>query len=187
MTKDIITAGLLGGLVILIWLTIAHGMLPFKRYYTLKTFPDQLEVHRLLKANITEPGMYSVPYYSSPEQAAALADEYRNQPVYEITYLGYTHDTMRGLLSTSIVAIFLTPLMAAWILSMASARILKSYRRRLMYVVALGLFLVVWDNWMGQLTDEKLVGLAIFYAVANIVAWLLAGLVIAWKVKPKMA
>ena len=55
-----------------------------------------------------------------------------------------------------------------------------------MFVGSLGLFLVVWDNWMGQLTDEKLVGLAIFYAVANIVAWLLAGLVIAWKVKPKM-
>lgn len=183
MKKQILLAGLLGGIVILMWSIVSQTMLPFKRYYTLKTFPDQLEIHRLLKERITQPGIYVCPYFSTYEEAIQL-ESYGDQPIFSISYTGATHNTVGSLLSLCVLAIFVAPTIAAWMLSVTSPKILSSYARRVVFVAALGLFLAIFGDWLRQMEDTQPTGLIVFLMVNSLITWVLAGLVIAWRVKP---
>jgi hypothetical protein len=71
-------------------------------------------------------------------------------------------------------------MIAAWLLSVASERILAKFSRRVLFVAVLGLFLAVF----GDISSEKPLDLILLSSVQNLISWTLAGLVIAWRIKP---
>jgi hypothetical protein len=180
MTRSVLVAGLLGGLVIFVWLFVSQAILPIRSGYVLNTVPDQMEVHRVLKEKIAEPGIYVVPYLSPEEEAATPG--YRDEPIFQIAYHGETHGSVAGPLQPALLAMLLGPWLAAWLLSMTSPAILASYARRVLFVALLGVFLVVVGVWLPTLYDARPAGLTVFYVVNGILTWILAGLVIAWRV-----
>ncbi len=183
MKKNVLISGLLGGIVIFIWLIISNGILPFKHNIALKTFPGQKAVHETLKKEVTEPGIYVVPYLP-PENRSEFPD-YDNEPIYQITFRGETHSTVQGLFAFPVLMIFFAPVLAAWMLSVSSDRILQKYSSRVLFVSVLGLFLAVFSDILQISTGNLTTEYQVFSAVNNVITWILAGLVIAWKIKPE--
>ena len=188
MKKEVLAAGLLGGTVMLVWLFVTNAVLPFKSNLIHQVIPlaNQLEVHEALERNITESRTYSVPYLS-PEEEAQFPD-YRDQPVYSITYEGYTHGGGGGTIMSSfpvtMLAVFLPPLIAAWMLSVASPAILSRYSRRFFFVAVLGVIVALYDDVLQMAFGPQPEDYLTFLALNNLIAWALTGLVIARMIRP---
>jgi hypothetical protein len=183
MVKKVLSAGIGGGIVIVVWLVASNAILPYKTNMIHRIAPNQLAIHRVLKENITKPGTYTCPYLR-PEEESLLPD-YRNQPVYSIIYEGYRHSGEGApTVLFPIVIPFVAALTASWMLSMTSEKILSRYYRRFLFIALLGGIIALYDDIlqisMGPQPDDY----QIFLAVNNIITWALAGLVFAWGVKP---
>jgi len=150
----------------------------------LRPLPDQVPIHAALKQRINEPGTYICPYLP-PNESRTLFADYLNEPVFAITYKGYTHSTVPGFASVGVLSFLLAPMAAAWLLSQASARILATYFRRALFVTGLGLFVAVSSDLLRGLTDEQSFSTVTEMAVASIITWALVGLVLAWRIKPR--
>lgn len=180
--KRIIIAGLLGGLTLFIWGIVSHGILPFKRAYTMKTVPDQMEVHQMLKDRIAEEGYYVVPFMSNREQEAHPT--YRQEPIFEIKYTGETHGTVRGFGNIWVITFLLAPLTVSWMLTHSSKRIQSGYWRRVMFITGFGIFAAFYSDLSRLFVESNIQNLILFYAVNSIFSWFLAGFVIAKFVLP---
>ena len=83
MTKQIIIAGLLGAVVLIIWTFLINGIFRFKVSMDMKSIPNEREVYEVLKENVIEPGRYAcnpqlTPYKRFPEE----------EPVFSVLYGG---------------------------------------------------------------------------------------------------
>ncbi len=190
MNKRILFSGLSGGLAMLVWLFVTNAVLPFKTTLIHKTLPfqSQLEVHGALKEAITEPGTFSIPYLSQDEEGRF--PDYRNQPVYTVIFEEYSHGgggggSIMSSLPLVLLAIFLPPLLAAWMLSVASAAFSSRYSRRVLFVTAIGVIIALYDDVLQMSFGPQSVDYLSFLAVNNLVAWTLAGLVIARFMRPE--
>ena len=188
MKKRVFLAGVSGGAVMMTWLFVANAVLPFKSDLIHRVIPleDQLQVHEAVQGRITETGVYSIPYVSPAEEE--LFPNYRNQPVFTVIFNGYTHGGGPGSVLTSLpvllLAVFLPPILLAWLLSMASPTVLSEYWKRALFGVTVGMMIALSDDVLqisfGPMTEDYLS----FVALNNIVAWTLTGLVIAGLVRP---
>ena len=147
-----------------------------------KPLSDQKEVQYALKERITEPGIYICPYRPPDD---TLFPDYGNEPIFAIKYTGLTHNTARGIFTFSLLLVFIAPMIAAWMLSVTSEKILSKYYRRVLFVMVLGIFLAVFGDLMRSSTESELTEYLIFLAINSIITWFLVGLVIAWRIKPK--
>jgi hypothetical protein len=178
MKKQILLSGLLGGIVIFVWLIISTGPLPVNGDIQ-EQIPDDLEIHTLLKERIKGPGIYFVPGH--PEEGEeSLYPDYGNEPIFSINYGGRTPNTFMGQFIYEIVCIFAAPMIAAWLLSMASDEVLAKYSKRVVFVLIIGLFLAVF----GDVRSEKSMDRILLSSINNLIMWFLAGLVIAWRMRP---
>ncbi len=188
MKKEVVASGLLGGTVMFVWLFVTNAVLPFKSNIIHRMIPlvNQLVVHEALRENIREPGTYSVPYLSNEDEARF--PDYRSQPVYSITYEGYSHGGSGGSIMSSfpvmVLAVFIPPLLAAWMLSVTSSAILSTYLRRFLFVTVLGLIVALHDDVVQMSLGPQPEDYLIFLATNNVIAWALTGLVIARGVRP---
>lgn len=185
MKKDVLVAGLLGGLVMLIWLTISNAIVPIKSDLIHNTIPfeNQVELHGALKENITETGTYSVPYVGWDDESKF--PDYSNQPVYSITYSGFTHGSAGSLADYIPFPVpFIVAFMVAWMLSASSPKIRKKYSRRVVFVAAIGIIIALFDDVLQMSFGPQPKDYLVFLAVNNVITWILTGLVIAWKIKP---
>jgi len=185
MNKHIIIAGLLGAVVMVVWLTISFAVLRIGGK-AIRPLPDQAEVHAALKQRIKEVGNYACLYVSS-EQEANQFPNYRDEPLYEITYKGHTHNTVPGFKHLGVLSILLAPLVAAWLLTKASESILARYATRVLFVTALGLFVAVGGDWPRAVADEQPLGSLLLATANSLVTWLLVGMLIAWRIRPRPA
>ena len=182
MVKDILISGVLGGIVMFLGLAGSLLIPGAMGHETIRPVPDQAEIHAALKERITEPGTYAVPYLR-PEEASSF-ETYGDEPLYEIRYKGYTHNTVPGFKNPGVLAFLLAPMIATWLLSRASSSVLSRYSRRVLFVTVLGLFLAVGGDWVRALADETPVSGLAASTFASIVTWLLVGLVVAWRIRP---
>ncbi len=185
MKKEVFVAGLLGGVVMLIWLTVSNAIIPIKSDLIHASLPlsNQLELHEALKTNITEPGTYSVPYVRWDEESKF--PNYRNQPVYSVTYSGYTHGSTGSVVGfLPIPIMFVVPMFAAWMLSVTSPGIRKKYFRRVIFVATIGLIIALYDDILQMGFGPQPKDYLLFLAINNVITWTLTGLVIAWRIKP---
>jgi len=86
-----------------------------------------------------------------------------------------------GQLIFELFCIFAAPIIAAWMLSVTSERILAKYSRRVLFVTVLGLFLAVFGN----VFSEKPLDIILLSSINTLITWTLVGLVIAWRIKPE--
>lgn len=182
MKKDVIVAGLLGSLVMFAWLFVSNAMIPLKSNLVHKVPPNQLELHKVLKESITEPGTYSCPYLSQEEESQL--PDYRNQPVYSITYSGITHGNPTSVPMWLPIGIMLVvPLIAAWMLSVTSEKILARYSRRVLFVALIGLIVSLFDDVLQMSFGPQPRDYLVFLAINNLITWVLVGAVIAGRIK----
>ena len=178
MKKDILLSGLLGGLVIFAWIIISSTIIPLSGNVG-NEIPDDKDIHTMLKNKIPESGIYWLPGHTGQEEG--LYADYGNEPIFYIFYAGATPNTMIAPTIVEILCILLTPIIAAWILSKASEKILAKYTRRVLFVTVIGLLFAVY----GDLYSQKPLGLILLSSINNVIIWALVGLVLAWRIKPK--
>jgi hypothetical protein len=185
MKRDVVVAGLLGAVVMFTWLFISNAMIPYKSSLIHRQLPvdAQLEIHLALKSNITENGTYSVPYLPNEEQEAIA--NYRSQPVYSITYQGVTHGEGSPMTLTPFFVALVVPMLAAWMLSVTTDRIRSVYLFRVLFVVAIGVIIALFDDVLQMSFGPQPRDYLTFLALNHLVCWTLLGLVIAWRLKPR--
>ena len=168
MKKNVLIAGVLGGAVMFVVMAAGRVFPPGIGNARLRTMPDQVQIHAALKQRITEPGTYICPHLPRNESRTLFPD-YWNEPLFAITYRGYTHATVPGFASVGILSFLLAPMAAAWLLSQASDRMLATYFRRVIFVTALGLFIAVSSDLLQGLTDEQPFSAVAEMAIASVV------------------
>ncbi len=134
----------------------------------------------VLKETITEPGKY----ICNP----ALTSEGRfpgDAPVFSILYSGMGHETAGKQMLVGFVAFLLAPTIAAWMLSLTSARILSSYPRKVLFFAAIGLLFAVFGNLANSGLGSYPPKDALILAGYDFVLWTLVGLVVAWRIRPE--
>lgn len=76
--------------------------------------------------------------------------------------------------------ILVAPIIAAWLLSLTSEKVLAKYSRRVLFVTILGLFLAVFGDVLSEKPNDRI----LLSSINSLITWFLAGLVIAWRIKP---
>jgi hypothetical protein len=187
MRKEVVAAGLLGGIVALIWLFVSNAVLPVKSGLVHRSLPieAQLEIHPVLEHHVTDRGTYSVPYVG-PDQEDAFPD-YRSRPVYSITYDGFTHGgagegSIRDSL-TVLLGVFVPSFIAAWMLASASSAIRSRYSRRVGFVAVIGVIVAFHADLLQTAFGPTSRDYLTFLAVNDLVTWTLAAFVIAARVR----
>ena len=179
MTKRIILAGLLAGVVLLVWFIAVDGMLGFKRSIEMNELSTERTVYAFLTEHITEPGRYVCNPEVLPEQRFPGDD-----PIYVVQYSGLGHDDAGQEMLAGLVVMFLAPLLGAWMLAGASRRVLSAYGRRLLFFAGIGLVVMLFGIMARFSIGGYPLGDALALSLHDLVAWVVAGLVIAWIVRP---
>ncbi len=177
MKKEMFLSGLLGGIVIFTWTIISTSLLPVSGKRA-QPVPNDKEIHTLLKERITEPGIYFLPDH--PDENSADYPDYENEPIFSVIYGGRTPGKFLGQMIFELFCIFAAPIIAAWMLSVTSERILAKYSRRVLFIAVLGLFLAIFGN----VFSEKPLDYILLSSINSLITWALVGLVVAWRIKP---
>ncbi len=179
MLKRVIPAGLLGWVVLMVWVFVVNGMFGFRRSIDMNRVAGEKQVYALLKEKIVEPGRYIFNPEVSRERGFP-----GEEPVYSVHYSGMGHGTAGMMMLIDLLIGIVSVTLAAWMLSVTSARILSSYPRKVLFFAAIGLLFALF----GDLTRFGIGGYslkpALLLALNSVVAWTLVGLVVAWRIKP---
>lgn len=181
MLKRVIIPGLLGWIVLAVCTFIINGIFGFKASIDMKQIPNERQVYEVLKANITAPGRYTC----NPEMTTSGFPG--NVPVYGIEYAGIGHESAGQESLLNAIAGLLAMILAAWMLSLTSARILSSYPCKVLFFVAIGLLIALYSNLPSYGIGGYPLGDALKLGAFTIFVWTLIGLVVAWRVKPEPA
>jgi hypothetical protein len=180
MLKKVIVSGFLGGVVLVAWTFAANGILGFRSNVDRKPILNERQVYECLKGNILQPGRY----ICNPEPT--LPGRFPGQePVYSITYSGIGHDSAGRLMLVQLGLFFLAPMIGAWMLSLASERVLTSYPRKVLFFVAIGLLFAVFGTLTHYGIDSYPLRDALKLAAYDLIAWTLVGLVVAWRLQSR--
>jgi hypothetical protein len=179
VAKKVIVAGVLGGLVMMVWMILVNGILGFNSRINMKRIADERVVFETLKHNITEPGRY----VCNPEVTSEGFPG--GEPVFSILYGGMGHEAAGRNMLIQLPFFFIAPIVAAWMLSVTSKETLASLPRKVAFVACIGLLLGVW----GHLGNYGIGGYPLASTIAliahDLALWALVGLVLAWRIRPE--
>jgi hypothetical protein len=180
MVKKVITAGLAGGLTLMLWSILINGILGFRYRMDMKQVPGEREVYEVLKQHIVEPGRYLC------NPAVTESHTYpENEPVFSILYGGMGHEAAGPLsLILDFLYALITATLCAWLLSMTSDKIITSYPRKVLFVFILALLFAAFSDTNNYGIGNYPLGDALIIALHNIVLWTLLGAVISIFIKP---
>jgi hypothetical protein len=83
-------------------------------------------------------------------------------------------------------AIFLvTPMIAAWMLSLTSQQVLSNYPRKVLFFTGIGLLFALFCDLMKFGIGGYPLQDALLLAAHDIVLWTLVGMVVAWRLRPE--
>jgi hypothetical protein len=178
--KKVITAGLFGGVALMVWTFVVNGILRFQVNINMKTIPAERQVYETLKEHIVEPGRYAC----NP----ALTSDWRfpdGEPVFSVFYGGMGHEAAGSLMLVGLVLFFLGPTIGAWMLSQASESVLCSYPRKVLFFTAIGVLVAVFCDLSNFGIGGYPLKDALILAGHDVLIWTFAGLVVAWRMKPE--
>ena len=180
MFKRVILPGLVGGFVLIVWTFLVNGMLGFKSRVDMKQIPEERAVYEILKENVTGPGRYICNPEVVPERGFP-----ENEPVFSVLYGGVGHEAAGRLMLVHLPLFFIAPIIVAWMLSVTSKRILLRYVRKVLFVMAVGLFLAVFvrlsDYGIGSYPAND----ALVLALHDLVLWTVIGIVMGGMIRPR--
>ena len=182
MAKKVILAGLLGWIVLIVWGFVVNGVFRFNSSINLNQIQEERQVYQFLKETITEPGRYII----NPEQTASgiFPD---GEPVYSIHYSGIGHEAAGKLMLLQLAILLLIAMIAAWIMSLSSQRMLSSYPQKVLFFIALGLLFSGFSFLTNYGIDEYSLTDALLLAIHDIGLWTILGLLFAWRITPEPA
>jgi hypothetical protein len=179
MWKRIILAGVLGAVAMTVWAFLVNGIFWFTKDIAMKEIPDERAVYEVLKKNIIAPGRYVCNPAIVPPGMFPL-----NEPVFGITYSGEGHEAAGREQLVHLAIAFLASLIAAWMLSVASDRILSSYFRRALFFAVIGLLFAVFSDLQKAGISSYPLHDALLWAAYDVAMWTVVGFVVAWCIKP---
>jgi hypothetical protein len=180
IVKKVIGAGLLGGVVLMVWMFVVNGVLGFQSRIDMKKIPAERQVYETLKEHIVDPGRYILnPGLSSDGRFPS------KEPVFSVLYSGMGHESAGGLMLVGLAVFFLAPMIGAWMLSLTSERVKSSYTRKVLFFVAIGLLFALFSDLMSFGIGNYPIKDAVAHAVNHIIVWTLVGLVVAWRIRPR--
>ncbi|MEI8133966.1 MAG: hypothetical protein WCH46_02665 [bacterium] len=182
----VIIAGFLGAIVLFIWGFISWAVLPWNAQ-TMHTIPNEDSVLNMLKAQHLETGLYRIPNEMRKDEASRNA-AYEKMKAGPIAIINYSNDGMDSgtYMLKGFIVLLLSAIMGALLLSKLSWALASKFSARVQYVMMLGVFIAVAGRfsdwaWFGTSTS-----FTIAVAIQDIIGWTLAGMVIAWRMKPTM-
>jgi hypothetical protein len=179
MIKRVFVAGALGFLVLTMWTFLVNVLFGFTVRVAMNRVADERAVYRVLQENITAPGLYLVnPALTADRQFPS------GEPVFGINYSGMGHDAAGSMMVVEFAVGLATSLLAAGLLSAASASVLSTWVRRTGFVVALGVLLAITADVSRFGIAGVPLNAAAARAAVRVAGWALAGLAMAWAMRP---
>ena len=175
MLKNVFLAGLLGALAMIVFSFLVNGVFGLHSRLNMKPLRTEREVYEVLKKEVTQPGHY----ICNP----ALTAEGRfpdSDPVFTIINSGFTHGAAGTSVLKDLGLTLLTALIAAWMLAMASPRVLASYARKTLFFVLIGLLFGLLTGIRSDYPPAD----ALLKAIYEFMFWTVTGLVVAWRLRP---
>ena len=185
----ILLSGFLAALVLLIWGFISWEVLPFHGM-TIHQLPNEDAVVATLKSGNVGSGAYMIPGMPEKGDAAARNATMEKMKHGPLGMLHYNTEGMSDMMWMYYVKGFLVYLLAAMVasslLGKLSWSLASKYGARVRFVMMIGVFLALTSRlgdwaWFGYST-----GISAVLAADDIIGWTLAGMVIAWRIKPLM-
>jgi hypothetical protein len=192
--KRILLAGIVGGLALFLWGTLAHVVLPLGRV-GIKEIPQEPAVLGAMKTAMPEPGFYFFPGIgvgsaaTKAEKDAAMRQFQQRYMAGPYGILIYhptgTTPMSPGQLLTELALNIVEALLAAWLLTLATG--LTRFASRVGIVVVAGVLAsistnVEYWNWYGFPTNYT-----VTYIFTDVVGFLVIGLVLAKVIKANLA
>jgi len=185
--KRVILGAILAGAAVFIWGMVSHMLLPIGEV-GVKMMPNETAVVEKMKENITAPGVYLFPGYdtnqpSSKEAEKAWAQKYEAGPNGFLVYQPQGTAPLNPFsFLWELLASMMGALLAGFIVFKSGA---ERYWCKVGTVTFMGLFAWItisipywnWYRFPGNFTFSQ--------GIDEVVGWFVAGLVIAWIVKPK--
>jgi len=178
MVKRLLTAGLLGGVALVLWSFVVNGIFGFTSRLELNRVPDEPALYSVLEAEIVEPGAYVVNPELGPDRRFP-ADE----PVFSIHYSGMGHEAAGRLQIMRLALAFATAFLVAGLLSMASDRVLSRYWSKVLFVALVGLLLALFGDLPRAGIGGYPMESALLIGANHFLSWVFAGLLIAWAMR----
>lgn len=184
--------GLLGGIVMFVWGAVSWMALPWHES-SLKNMPNDAAVIRAMQESKAESGVYHYPGFPvcdakgevTEAEQEAWVEKCRQGPW--ISLMVYSEQGNEPFAPRQFIVGFLlnvaTAMLAAYLLSLA-APALRGYGQRVIFVTLLGLFgalISTLPDWNWYMFPAEFV---IPTVLDHIMGSLLAGLVLAWRIKP---
>jgi hypothetical protein len=179
MIRRIFVAGTLAFVVLTLWTMLVNVLFGFTVRVAMNRVADERAVHRVLKENVTAPGLYLV-------NPAVTADWQfpPGEPVFGVSYSGIGHESAGPMMFVEFGVALATALLVAGLLSAASASTLSTWVRRVGFVVALGVLMAVTADLSRIGIGGVPLGTAAAKAAVRVAGWTLAGLAMAWATRP---
>lgn len=178
----ILLGSLAGGVVLLAWVILSFGILPFRESMGFRQPTDDVAVHQFLTEHLDTPGVYES-LHSMPEDPE-LRTAFLDGPRFTILHPGGGHRV--GLLGSllSVLVILLAPLVPAIMMSFSGPGVQASYLRRVAFIAGFGLFLAIFSEPFEVGFGGQPPIYAAFLALHDIVGWTLVGTVVGAIVRP---
>ncbi len=180
MSKNVLLAGLLGGIMLVVSTLVFNGILGMQARIDLQTIPAERDVYESLKEHVVEPGRYICNPALTPE--GRFPD---NEPVFSVLYGGMGHEAAGTLALVGLIGFFIAPLLGAWLLSQASEVVLASYPRKVLFFGVIGLVIAILGDLPKYGIGNYPLTDTILLASNHIMVWVLVGLVVAWRIHSK--
>ena len=176
--KNVVSAGLLGGIVLIVWTFVANGLFGFQARIDMNQVPAEQQVYEALQEHVDTPGRYTI----NPQLTAdgRFPDD---KPVFSVLYCVMGHEAAGGLMLIGLVLYLLAPMIGAWLLSQSSVRVLTSYGRKVLFFTAIGLLFAIYGDLTSYGIGNYPLNDALAFAAFHIVTWTLVGLVVAWRIR----
>ena len=181
-------AGFLGAVVLMVWGFVSWEVLPFHGK-TIHTLSNEDAVVSVLKSGNPETGTYQIPGMGEGSEASKKAqmEKMETGPVAWLHYSREGYGEIEPMYYVKgFLIFFFSSMIAASLLGKLSWSLASKYGTRVRFVAMMGIFLAIagrlgdW-NWLGYST-----GFSLSLVADDIIGWTLAGLVIAWRIKPLM-
>ena len=178
MTRRVFVAGTLAFAVLTLWTFVVNVLFGFTARVAMNRVADEQAVYRVLKENITAPGLYIV----NP----ALTTEWQypaGEPVFGVSTSGVGHGAAGPMMFVEFGVALATALLVAGLLSAASPGVLSTWARRTGFVVAVGALLALTGDLSRFGIGGSPLGTAAAKAAVRVTGWTLAGLAMAWAMR----
>lgn len=174
MVNRLLSAGVLGGVALVLWSFVVNGIFGFNSRVELSRVPDERALYSVLKAEIVEPGAYVVNPALGPDRLFP-----GGEPVFSIRYSGMGHEAAGRLQIMRLMLAFGTALLMAGLLSMSSDRVLSRYWSKVLFVALVALLLALFGDLpkigIGGYPTQS----ALLIGANHFLSWVFAGLLIA--------